>query len=334
MIIQLEEKISEKDYLEVAEVVRAIGYKATEVKTQQGRYIVAIGTKEFDIRSVGQLPGVSDVHRVSDAYKLVSNKWKVDPTSVDLGDGVKIQSGGLTLMAGPCAIESEEQVRSILAHLVENRVQIMRGGVFKPRTSPYSFQGVGIEGLKMWHALAREAGIKIVSEVLAPDQIGVMYDYVDMFQVGARNAQNFSLLLELGRVDKPVLIKRGMSGTLEELLQSAEYVFSSGNERLLLCERGIRTFENSYRNTLDLNAVPVLKEKSHLPVIVDPSHGIGVRRFVEPMALAAIVAGCDGIIFEIGKVPEKAFSDAQQTLDFHESADLIRKARALKEIAL
>ncbi len=334
MIIQLEEKISEKDYLEVAEVVRAIGYKATEVKTQQGRYIVAIGTKDFDIRSVGQLAGVSDVHRVSDAYKLVSNKWKVDPTSVDLGDGVTIRTGGLSLMAGPCAIESEEQVRKILAHLVENGIQIMRGGVFKPRTSPYSFQGVGIEGLKMWHTLAREAGIKIVSEVLAVDQIETMHDYVDMYQVGARNAQNFSLLLELGRVNKPVLLKRGMSGTLEELLQSAEYIFSSGNERLLLCERGIRTFEKSYRNTLDLNAVPVLKEKSHLPVIVDPSHGIGVRRFVEPMALAGVVAGCDGLIFEIGEVPEKAYSDAQQTLDFKESADLIRKTRALKEIAL
>lgn len=180
--------------------------------------------------------------------------------------------------------------------------------------------------------LREEFGLKIISEVLAVEQIEGMAEYVDIFQVGARNAQNFSLLHELGQVDKPVLIKRGMSSTIEELLQSAEYVFSSGNEKLMLCERGIRTFERAYRNTLDLNAVPVLKEKSHLPVIVDPSHGIGVRRFVEPMALAGIIAGCDGLLVEISPSPEAALSDGDQTLDFRESANLFEKAKVVHRL--
>jgi 3-deoxy-7-phosphoheptulonate synthase len=211
--------------------------------------------------------------------------------------------------------------------LLSSGVRIMRGGVFKPRSSPYAFRGLGVEGLKMWYTLARQAGVKIITEVMQVSQIAEMVDYVDIFQVGARNTQNFNLLDELGRVDKPVMIKRGISGTIEELLYSAEYVFSAGNEKLLLCERGIRTYEKASRNTLDINAIPILKEKSHLPVIADPSHGIGIRDFVEPVALACVMAGADGIIYETHQKPEEAASDGQQTLDFDESAALIRKLK-------
>jgi 3-deoxy-7-phosphoheptulonate synthase len=329
MIIQLEPSIQQEAIDAIASEVEALGYKPTEVRTQQGHYLVAIGKKEFDIRSVGHLDGVADVHRVSDPYKLVSKKWKVGCSSISIGDGVAIGDGALSLMAGPCSIESEEQIASVIEHLVSMGVRIMRGGVFKPRTSPYSFQGLGMEGLKLWHQMAREAGIKIISEVLAVEDIAPMYDYIDIYQVGARNSQNFRLLHELGNVDKPVLIKRGMSGTIDDLLQSAEYVFSSGNEKLMLCERGIRTYEKAYRNTLDINAVPILKEKSHLPVILDPSHGIGIRRFVESVALACVVAGADGLIFEVHQTPEKAFSDGQQTLNFSQSTQLVRRAREL-----
>ncbi|HYC84950.1 MAG TPA: N-acetylneuraminate synthase family protein, partial [Chryseosolibacter sp.] len=195
-------------------------------------------------------------------------------------------------------------------------------------SSPYAFRGLGIEGLKMWHAKASAAGIKIISEVMQVSQIAEMHDYVDIFQVGARNTQNFNLLDELGKVDKAVMIKRGISGTIEELLYSAEYVFAAGNEKLLLCERGIRTYEKASRNTMDINAIPILKEKTHLPVIADPSHGIGIRDFVEPVALAAAVAGADGVIYETHQKPEEAASDGQQTLDFAESTKLIRRLRS------
>ena len=206
----------------------------------------------------------------------------------------------------------------------------MRGGVYKPRSSPYSFRGLGMDGLKLWYSLAKENGIKIITEVMQVSQIEEMHDYVDVFQVGARNSQNFNLLDELGNIDKPVLIKRGMSGTIDELLQSAEYVFSKGNEKLMLCERGIRTYENAYRNTFDINAIPILKEKSHLPVIADPSHGIGLRKFVSPIALASLIAGADGVIVESHRCPQKAFSDGQQTLDFYQTKQLLEQIDQLK----
>ncbi|WP_372369607.1 bifunctional 3-deoxy-7-phosphoheptulonate synthase/chorismate mutase [Candidatus Uabimicrobium sp. HlEnr_7] len=324
MIVQLQENILANDLQTICEHIQSIDYQTSRVKTQRGDYIVAIGKKEFDIRKIGGLNGVKDIHRVSDTYKLVSKKWKVDSTYIDLGDGVTI-GNELTIIAGPCSIEGEEQVRKTIDHLRQHNVRIMRGGVFKPRTSPYSFQGMGLDGLKMWSQIARENNIKIISEILAVDQIEKMHEYVDIFQVGARNSQNFTLLHELGKVDKPVMLKRGISGTLDELLHSAEYIFSNGNERLILCERGIRTFEKAYRNTLDLNAVPILKEKSHLPVIVDPSHGIGVRRFVKDMALAGLAAGANGVIIEIHEQPQKAISDAQQTIDFRNSTVLIEQ---------
>lgn len=327
MIIQLEKNVTAPEKAAIVDKAREVGYKTTEVITQQGNYLVGIGKKEFDIRSLGHLPGIADIHRVSDDYKLVSRKWKVDRTQIDLGDGVVIGNSSLSIMAGPCSIETEKQVQDTIDHLLKHNVRIMRGGVFKPRSSPYAFRGLGVDGLKMWHALARSHGIKIISEVMQVSQIADMYDYVDVFQVGARNTQNFNLLDELGRVDKPVMIKRGISGTIDELLYSAEYVFSGGNEKLILCERGIRTYERASRNTMDVNAIPILKEKTHLPVVADPSHGIGLREFVEPIALAAVMAGADGIIYETHQKPEEAFSDAQQTLDFQESSRLIEKMR-------
>ncbi|TDQ15246.1 3-deoxy-D-arabinoheptulosonate-7-phosphate synthase [Algoriphagus boseongensis] len=322
MIIQLQPDISENQKEKLISKVNEIGYKTTEVKTQLGDYLIGIGKNEFDIRKIGQMDGIRDIHIVSDEYKLVSKKWKVKPTSVDLGDGVFIQDGEMAIITGPCSIESEEQIQKVVDHCVENGIRMMRGGVFKPRTSPYAFRGMGIEGLQLWHSIASKAGIKIVTEVMQTSQIEEMYPYVDVYQVGARNSQNFNLLDELGKVDKAVMIKRGISGTIEELLQSAEYVFSGGNEKLILCERGIRTYEKASRNTLDLNAIPILKAKSHLPVIVDPSHGIGIRAYVPQMALAGVMAGADGVIYESHEVPEKAYSDGQQTLDFAQSARL------------
>lgn len=325
MIIQIEQFIKPKEKEIILSAINKIGYKTTEVKTQKGIYLVCIGKKEFDIRYIGSLDGVEDVHRVSEAYKLVSRKWKVNASEIDLGDGVKIGENNLTLMAGPCSIESEEQVEKIVSHLVENKVKIMRGGVFKPRSSPYAFRGMGLEGLKMFNRVCKKNGIKIISEVMQVSQIDDMIDYVDVFQIGARNSQNFNLLDALGKVDKPVLIKRGMSGTIDELLQSAEYIFSNGNEKLMLCERGIRTYETAYRNTFDINAIPILKEKTHLPIIADPSHGIGIREHVPMIALAAMMAGADGVIYEIHEKPEEAASDGQQTLNFDESKQLINR---------
>lgn len=310
----------------------SLGYKSTRVRTQNGDYLVGVGKKEMDIRRLGQMDGVADIHRVSDDYKLVSRKWKVNRTAIDLGDGVVIGDDRFSVMAGPCSIESEAQVEATIKHLVSQNVRIMRGGVFKPRSSPYSFRGMGVEGLSMWYKLARASGIKIISEVMQVSQIEQMADYVDVFQVGARNTQNFNLLDELGKVDKPVMIKRGISGTIEELLYSAEYVFSAGNEKLILCERGIRTYERASRNTLDINAIPILREKSHLPVVADPSHGIGIRGYVEPVALAAVMAGADGIIYETHEHPEEAASDGQQTLNFEESARLVERSRKVFEL--
>ncbi len=327
MIIQLEPKISDQQkHLVISEMSRH-KYKTTEVKTQKGDYLVGIGKEKFDVRSIGHLDGIKDIHVVSDNFKLVSSKWKVNRSQIDLGDGIKIGNGSFAMMAGPCSIEGEENIVKTIEHLKANQVSIMRGGVFKPRSSPYSFRGMGIAGLKLWYELARKNNIKIVTEVMQVSQIEEMYEYVDVFQVGARNTQNFNLLDELGKVDKPVIIKRGISGTIDELLHSAEYVFSAGNERLMICERGIRTYEQASRNTFDINAIPILKEKTHLPVIADPSHGIGIRDYVEQVALASTIAGADGIIFEIHETPDKAFSDGQQTLNFEESSRLIAKIR-------
>jgi len=332
MIIKLKKNIDHSNRRQIVEKVREFRYKITTVKTQLSEYLVGTGSQEFDIRQIGQMDGIEDIHIVSDDYKLVSRKWKVKPTIIDLGDGIKIGSENLTIMAGPCSIEGEDQVFKTIRHLQEMGVKIMRGGVFKPRSSPYSFRGMGIDMLKIWSEAAKAAGIKIITEVMQVSQVEEMYDYVDVYQVGARNTQNFNLLDELGKVDKPVLIKRGISGTLDELLYSAEYVFSGGNEKLILCERGIRTYETASRNTLDINAIPILKDKTHLPVIADPSHGIGIRKYIEPVALACVLAGADGVIFEIHQEPERAFSDGHQSLNFSESERLIKKISRVVEL--
>jgi len=332
MIIQLKNDITPKQKDQIIDKLKSIQYKANEVKTQKGDYLIGIGKSEFDIREIGFMEGISDIHIVSDSYKLVSRKWKVEPSRIELGDEIFIGEGSFSIMAGPCSIEGEENIHGTIKHLKQHNVQIMRGGVYKPRSSPYSFRGLGIDGLKTWYKLAREAGIKIITEVMQVSQIEPMYDYVDIYQVGARNTQNFNLLDELGKVDKPVMIKRGISGTIDELLYSAEYVFSGGNERLILCERGIRTYERASRNTLDLNAIPILKEKTHLPVISDPSHGIGIRSYVEPMALASVMAGADGIMVEVHQNPDKAYSDGQQTLDYAEAGSLYEKVRKTYEL--
>jgi 3-deoxy-7-phosphoheptulonate synthase len=327
MIIQFEEKIEQKQRETILAEVDRIGYKASPVKTQYNDYLICIGNKPFDVRRIGNLPGVRDIHIVSDEYQLVSRKWRVRDSVIDLGDGVQIERGQFSIMSGPCSIEGEEQIKQSIAHLKANDIKIMRGGVHKPRSTPYSFRGLGIEGLKLWHKHASKAGIKIITEVMQVSQIKEMCDYVDIFQVGARNSQNFNLLDALGETNKPVLLKRGMSGTVSELLHSAEYIFKNGNEKILLCERGIRTYEKVYRNTLDLNVVPILKEKSHLPVIVDPSHGIGIRQHVPSMALAAVMSGADGVIVETHSRPEKAYSDGQQNLDYHEAEALYANLR-------
>lgn len=325
MIIQLESKITRLEQQKLQQKLSDVHYQYNLIKTQFQTYLVAIGKEAIDIRSIGQMKGVKDIHRVSEAYKLVSKKWKVADTVIDLGDDTKIGGGHFQTMAGPCSIETVSQIEATVEHLKKNDVRVMRGGVYKPRSSPYSFRGLGIEGLKLFYKTCRANQIKIITEVMQVSQIEPMLDYVDIFQVGARNAQNFNLLDELGKIDKPVLLKRGISGSIEELLQAAEYVFSNGNEKIILCERGIRSFERSYRNTLDLNAVPILKKKSHLPVVVDPSHGIGIREHVPAMTLAAIMAGADGLLVEVHQHPEKAFSDGQQTLSFSEAEILYKK---------
>lgn len=332
MIIQLAPRIEPAEKERILETIAGIKYQVTPVSTQYGEYLIGVGKSEFDIRTIGGLPGVQDIHRVSDAYKLVSKKWRVNDTTIDLGDDVRIGTGRFQIMAGPCSIEGEEQIGQTIDHLVKHGVRIMRGGVYKPRSSPYSFRGLGIDGLRIWSERARAAGIKIITEVMMTGQIEAMYDYVDVFQVGARNSQNFNLLDALGEVDKPILLKRGISGTLEELLQAAEYIFSNGNERIMLCERGIRSYETAYRNTFDINAIAVLKEKTHLPVIADPSHGIGLRKYVENVALAATMAGADGAIVEVHHEPEKAFSDGQQTLDFGQAKRLYKRLRATYDL--
>ncbi len=293
MIIQLEKNISKAERETLLHKLEVLKIGARPVKTNFREYIVGILSGEFDLREIGSMKGIADIHRVSDNYKMVSRKWKLCNSVIDLGDGITIGNGDLAIMAGPCAIESEEQIVSIVNHLRKNNIRIMRGGVYKPRSSPYSFRGLGIEGLKLFHKHCSANGIKVITEVMQVSQVEPMLDYVDIFQIGARNSQNFNLLDVLGKVDKPVMIKRGISGTIDELLYSAEYVFSSGNEKIILCERGIRTFERATRNTLDLSAVPILKDKTHLPVIVDPSHGVGIRKYVPTMALAGIMSGAD-----------------------------------------
>lgn len=258
-------------------------------------------------------PIVNKIMHVQAPYKKANRMFHPENSIIDVG-GTKIGGNQIAVIAGPCSVENEEQIVSIAKKIKASGAQFLRGGAFKPRSSPYSFRGLGIEGLRLLNIAKKETGLKIVSEILNTDMIDEFIENVDMIQVGARNMQNFILLTELGKIDKPILLKRGMSATMEEWLMSAEYIISEGNSNVVLCERGIRTFENYTRNTLDISAVPVIKAKSHLPIIVDPSHAGGEWWLVEPLAKAAISAGADGLMIEVHDNPEKAFSDGAQSL--------------------
>lgn len=293
------------------------GYRHSIYHDRNHYIIGVIGEVGADVRQ--QLEAIEQVERVVDVthpFKLASRDFKPQSTEIDVGD-VTIGGERIVVMAGPCAIESRDMTIEIAVCLKEQGVSVLRGGAFKPRTSPYSFQGLGIDGLKYLADAKRATGLPVISEVLSPDDIELAYQYIDIFQVGSRNAQNFALLKEVGRIDKPVMLKRGMMNTIEEWLMSAEHILSEGNDRVILCERGIRTFERYTRNTLDLSAVPLVKHLSHLPVVVDPSHGTGHWRLVGPMAKAAVASGADGLIIEVHPEPEKALSDGQQSLNYN-----------------
>lgn len=283
---------------------------------------------EMDPADFEVMEGVKECHRIVSPYKLASRHWKPQGTVVKIGD-VEIGGPRVVTMAGPCSVESCEQIETVAALIAKHGAQIMRGGAFKPRSSPYSFQGLGEEGLKMMREAADRHGLLVVSEVMDHTQLGLLCDYADILQVGARNMQNFNLLREVGKIRKPVLLKRGIAATIEELLLAAEYIMSGGNYEVILCERGIRTFETYTRNTMDISAIPVVKKLSHLPIIGDPSHGTGRRDQVLPMARAAIAAGADGLIVEVHPDPDHAMSDGAQTLTPPQFIDMMQQVRAI-----
>jgi 3-deoxy-7-phosphoheptulonate synthase len=277
----------------------------------------AVGGAPVDHRDIEMIDGVREVVKISASYKLASRAFKPDGTIVKVGPpGRQIEVGGrdIVMMAGPCTVESAEQIMAIAGIMSESGIRVLRGGAFKPRTSPYSFQGMGEEGLKFLRLAADKYNLSVISEVMNQTQIPLFMDHVDILQVGARNMQNFDLLKELAKIRRPVLLKRGPSATIEEWLLSAEYIMSGGNHDVMLCERGIRTFENYTRNTLDISAIPVIKKLSHLPILVDPSHGTGRRDKVAPMARAAVAAGADGLLIEVHHAPETALCDGAQSL--------------------
>jgi 3-deoxy-7-phosphoheptulonate synthase len=290
----------------------------------------AVGMRpEFDPRDIELLEGVREVVRITQPYKLASRAFRPEGTVVDLGKGVRMGGVEVVVAAGPCAVESEEQIHGIAGRVAQLGARLLRGGAFKPRSSPYSFQGLGEPGLKFMREAADKNGLLVVSEVMDPSQVALLTSYVDVLQVGARNMQNYHLLRALGEVRKPVLLKRGMSATIEELLLSAEYIMSGGNYDVILCERGIRTFETYTRNTLDIAAVPVIKKLSHLPIVADPSHGTGRRDKVAPMARAAVAAGADGLLIEVHHDPDHALSDGAQSLYPDQFAQLIAELRII-----
>ena len=283
---------------------------------------------DFDPAELEVLEGVKECHRIVSPYKLASRSFKPAGTIVKIGN-VEIGGPRVVSMAGPCSIETEEQIETSAAIVARAGAQIIRGGAFKPRSSPYSFQGLGEAGLKMIRAAADGHGLLVISEVMDAVQIPLLVEYSHILQVGARNMQNFNLLRELGKVRKPVLVKRGIAATIEELLLSAEYVMSGGNYEVILCERGIRTFETSTRNTMDISAIPVLKRLTHLPVVADPSHGTGKRDYVSPMAYAAVAAGADGLLVEVHPDPDHAASDGAQTLRAEQFSEMMRQVQAI-----
>ena len=314
MVVVMEERASED---QIQHISATLGDKGFDVHRSTGALRTVLGavggSRSFDERLIEVMDGVHEVLRITEPYKLASRTFKPEQTVVSIGN-VRIGGDEVVVIAGPCSAESEEQVEAAAAVLAKAGAKMLRGGAFKPRSSPYSFQGLGEEGLKLLRSAADRHNLKLVSEVMDISQIELVARYADMLQVGARNMQNFTLLRELGRIRMPVLLKRGISATIEEWLLSAEYVLSGGNTDVVLCERGIRTFERYTRNTLDISAVPVIHKLSHLPIIVDPSHGIGLRDKVAPMARAAVAAGADGLIIEVHPDPDHALSDGAQSL--------------------
>jgi 3-deoxy-7-phosphoheptulonate synthase len=283
---------------------------------------------DFDPADFEAMEGVKECHRIVSPYKLVSKNFKPQGTVIKIG---KVEIGGphVVTMAGPCSVESREQIETVADIVANAGAQVMRGGAFKPRSSPYSFQGMGEEGLKIMRAAADRRELLVVSEVMDQTQIALLTEYSDILQIGARNMQNFNLLREIGKTRKPVLLKRGIAATIEELLLAAEYIMSGGNYEVILCERGIRTFETYTRNTMDIAAIPVVKKLSHLPIVGDPSHGTGRRDMVTPMARAAVAAGADGLLVEVHPDPDKAVSDGAQTLTPGQFAEMMKQVRAI-----
>ncbi len=318
MVIVLKKDISTSEKDNIKSLLKARSFKLNEVKGEESTILAAVGKLAMDTREVEVLPGVEKVIPISKPYKMASREFKPENTIVEIpnnrGQIIRVGGSRLIAIAGPCAVESRQQMLDAAQAVADSGATMLRGGAYKPRTSPYSFQGLGEEGLKYLKEAGEKHGLPVVTEIVASEYIPVMKDYVDVYQVGARNMQNFELLKRLGALGKPVILKRGLSATIEEWLMSAEYLLSSGTDRVILCERGIRTYEKATRNTLDLSAIPVLRSMTHLPIIVDPSHALGVRDKIPPMALAATAAGADGIIVEVHCHPEQALSDAAQAL--------------------
>ena len=327
MIIILKEKAAPQ---KVQQLIQDMEAQGLSIHQSQGVNTTLLGivgdTSKVDIEKIQALDVVAQVKRIQEPYKSANRKFHPQDTVIDIR-GKKIGGGHFQVAAGPCSVESREQLMTIADQVKDAGAGILRGGAFKPRTSPYAFQGLGAQGIELLKEARERTGMPIVTEIMNIGHLPLFED-VDVIQVGARNMQNFELLKELGHIDKPILLIRGLANTFEELLMSAEYIMSGGNEKVILCERGIRTFETSTRNTLDISAIPMLKKKSHLPVVVDPSHASGIVWMVEPLSMAAIAAGADGLIIEVHNCPEKALSDGAQSLrpeQFSQIMDKIKK---------
>ncbi len=331
MVIVLERSISDGDKQRVRTYLAARGFQVREIVGEQETILGAVGIVPVDTREVELLPGVARVIPITSPYKLAAREFHREDSVIVVGP-VRIGGPRVVVIAGPCAVESREQVMESAALVRESGAVLFRAGAFKPRTSPYAFQGLGEEGLRFLKEAGERHGMPVVSEIVSPEHADMVRDYVDVLQVGARNMQNFELLKRVGALGRPVLLKRGLAATIQELLLSAEYLLASGSAQVILCERGIRTFETATRNTLDLSAIPVVKKLSHLPIIVDPSHATGLRAKVSPMALAAVAAGADGITVEVHPDPDRALSDGPQSLYPAQFEKLMRDIEALAPV--
>ncbi len=317
----------------VCRKIEAMGFKAHPIPGSTRTAIGITGNQgPIEAAAFESLPGVGECVPVSKPYKLVGRELKEDTTVIDLGDGVRIGGREIAIIAGPCAVENRDQTRAIAASVAAAGARLFRGGAFKPRTSPYSFQGLAEEGLKILAEVRRDFGLKIVTEAIDVESVELVERYSDVIQIGARNMQNFSLLRRAGKAQRPVLLKRGIAATLDELLMAAEYILSEGNYNVILCERGIRTFTDHTRNTLDLSVIPAVQRLSHLPIIVDPSHGTGRREKVIPLSRAAIAVGADGLMIEVHHHPEEALSDGNQSLQPPEFERLMREIRQIASV--